>query len=96
MNEELRKLSKEIWGKEMEKYVLNTDAMLYIQNLKKENEQLKKQKEELEKCLKEIEEYIETSNYFKDNTVKTIIFKDYSKYILDKINELEKRNDDEV
>lgn len=41
MNEELKKLSKEIWGKEMEKYVLNTDAMLYIQNLKLENEQLK-------------------------------------------------------
>ena len=57
----------------------------YITNLQEKLQQK-------ENIKKEIREYIENNSYFKDNVVKTMIFKDYSNGILEI---LDKENNNE-
>ncbi len=54
-----------------------------INNLRKHNKQLQNQLQQKENIIKEVREYIENNSYFKDNVVKTMIFKDYSNGILE-------------
>ena len=58
----------------------------YITNLQEKLQQK-------ENIIKEIREYIENNSYFKDNLVKTMIFKDYSNGILEI---LDKENNNET
>ena len=61
-----------------------------MMNLQKENTELKekvKNMENLQNRIDKVIEYIESNSYFKDNAVKTMIFKDYSQGLLDILKE---------
>ena len=80
-NEKEKQLNKQIF-----------DCTLTIAQKDDEIRELKDQLQQKENIKKEIREYIKNNSYFKDNVVKTMIFKDYSNgilEILDKENKYE-------
>lgn len=63
------------------------DEFVNVTQLWKEYKQIVKDKKDLQNRINKAIEYIENNSYFKDNSVKTMIFKDYSQVLLDILKE---------
>lgn len=67
----------------MEGEIITIETAQKLSEYDKLEKQAKKQKEVIDKAI----EYIENNTYFKDNLVKTMIFKDFSIKLLDILRE---------
>ena len=61
MNKEktIDEYTKDIWGNDIKKFIINSHAEVYIHRLEKENQQLKKQKDDVVEYIKEIKKHRE-------------------------------------
>lgn len=57
--------------------------------VQRDYEELKKRNKELKEDKKKAREYIKNNTYFKDNVVKTMIFKDFSNDLLEILGDKE-------
>ena len=60
----------------------------YVASILYENDELQQENQKYKEVIDKAIEYIESNSYFKDNSVKTMIFKDYSQGLLDILKEV--------
>lgn len=76
--------------------IIDTEKVDLQEELNKEIMKQAKEIQRLHNIIKEVREYIENNSYFKDNVVKTMIFKDYSNGILEILDKpISKKSDND-